>query len=257
MAKSPKTKIFLEEPKDQQQRFFRVPNWFDLKQWLEYADRLGEHGAEIDRKSDWVDKWGERFAWDVGDWLLEGEAGKLPMRQLKEYADQKFPEYAWHTLRNWKVTCRAIESSRRQDGREGRGWLPFSTHQVVEKYPPEQQEQFLQAAVERNLSVAALKHVIKTEFGSKGMGGRDTRKGRVWVPVTIKVPVKDHEHLTRLAGAKGFMKRHGKPDPAYDYYRMPGDVATLLWWMASGYYKEHKAELDALLKPANPVSSAK
>src|SRR6266436_398232 len=125
MAKRPKLKIFVEPEPDPQLKFFRIPNPFELEQWLEYADRLAEHDREMFKTADWLETWDERFPWDVGDWLLEGEEGKLPIKKLKEYAAQKFPRHKWKTLRNWKVTARAIESSRRRDGRDGRAWVDF------------------------------------------------------------------------------------------------------------------------------------
>ncbi|HWZ97287.1 MAG TPA: hypothetical protein VN025_05955 [Candidatus Dormibacteraeota bacterium] len=224
-----------------QAKFFNMPNPFELEQWLEHADRLAEHAKDMAKTADWLNTWGERFQWDIGDWLLDGEAGRLPVKKLKEYAAQKFPRRSWHTLENWKVTARAIESSRRRDGRsEGVAWLPFSTHQIVAKYDPELQDQFLQEAFDRKLSGQALKRVIRESLGR-------SPKEKKWVPVTIKVPADSHELLNRLAQAKGFRKRaRGSDDP----FRPPADVATTIWWMAGQYYKEHKAELDALLKPA-------
>ena len=233
-----------------QQRFFNVPNPFDKDGWLVYGTKLGEHVGYVDRKTEDLAKLNGWFPWDVGDWLLEGERGRIPMKQLEAYAAEQFPRYGWHTLRNWKVTARAIESSRRRDGREGRDSLSYSVNQVVEKYDPELQDIFLDKAVEGHLTVRGLKAEIKAYWKS---GERVEREPK-WIAVTIKVPTTEHSFLKALALAKELHKK--KPSNYDDGSGIAGgrpgthlpDVGSVIWWMASQYYKEHKTELDTLLK---------
>ena len=128
--------------------FFKLPNFFNKSLWLEHFQHLGRHvqshGANQQRLGEQM----RCFPWDVGDLLLEGEEGKVPIKEMKHLCDWHLPNYKWKTLRNWKVTARAVKSSRRRDGREGRAYLDFSLHQAVEKYLPEIQEKLLHMAVD-------------------------------------------------------------------------------------------------------------
>jgi hypothetical protein len=233
-----------------QRKFFNVPNPFDKDAWLDYADRLGKHVSYVDTETERLAKQNGWLSWDVGDLLLEGERGKVPIKELEAIAAVRFPRHRWKTLRNWKVTARAIEPSRRRDGRGGRDSLSYSLHQVVEKFNPELQDIFLEKASEGRLSIGGLKREIKAYWKS---GERVEREPK-WVAVTIKVPTREHGWLGALALAK---QLHKKKPRNYDDGSgiaggIPGtllpDVPSVIWWMAGQYYKEHKAELDAILK---------
>lgn len=147
-----------------QASFFKRPiDWFRVDIWREWGQHLGKRGkdhyaveldlnekqAAIIEKAGWL-------MWDVGDWLVAAELGGMKMSQLRREAAEIFPHREWKTLRNWKVTSSAIESSRRRDGRQGREgldhWeklpiLSYSMHKEVEKFPPEVQEELLAYAV--------------------------------------------------------------------------------------------------------------
>jgi hypothetical protein len=145
-----------------QKSFFKV-NWFRVDIWREWGQHLGESGKnhyadelELNEKQAAIVEKAGWLMWDVGDWLLAAELGGMKMSQMKKETAEIFPHRKWKTLRNWKVTSRAIESSRRRDGRQGREGLEheqpvpvlsYSMHQQVEKFPPETQEELLRDAV--------------------------------------------------------------------------------------------------------------
>jgi hypothetical protein len=143
--------IFARVPKPEpagQQTFFKMPNPFDLELWQTYAKYLSAHGRDLDKKEEQLTEKCGWEIWDIGDLLLEGEEGGLSMKKLRKEAEQFWPKRKWKTLRNYKVTSKAIESSRRRDGREGRPSLPYSLHQVVEQFEPEVQDYLLERAGE-------------------------------------------------------------------------------------------------------------
>ncbi len=150
---------------DTQAAFFKV-NWFRLDIWREWGQHLGQRGkdhyaVELDlneKQAAVIEKAGW-LMWDVGDWLVAAELGGMKMSQLKREAAKIFPHREWKTLRRWKMTSKAIESSRRRDGRQGREgldhWetlpvLSYSIHKEVEKFPPDYQDELLAIAVEWN-----------------------------------------------------------------------------------------------------------
>jgi hypothetical protein len=165
-------KKILVEPNGQA-KFFEMPNPFDLELWDAYGDYLADHRRELDKEQDrFAEQFEEKcgwFNWDVGDWLLEGEDGGVPGKELKRWAESKFAKHrrrSWKTMKNWKVTARAFrqvdgEPSRRRDGREGRAAISYSNHQLVEQFPPATQDLLLDVALDRNFGHDGLKEYIK------------------------------------------------------------------------------------------------
>jgi hypothetical protein len=146
-----------------QAAFFKV-NWFRVDIWREWGQHLGGRGKnhyadelELNEKQAAIVEKAGWLMWDVGDWLVAAELGGMKMSQLRREAAGIFPHREWKTLRHWKMTSKAIESSRRRDGRQGREgldhWeklpiLSYSMHKEVEKFPPQYQDELLAIAVE-------------------------------------------------------------------------------------------------------------
>ena len=240
-----------------------IPNGFEKELWRIRGRYMAAHGIDLCKKEEELAERLGWFMWDMGDWLLEGEEGGLSTKQLRREAGEICPSRTWHTMENWKVTSRAIEPSRRRDGREGRASLPYSLHKVVEKFAPEVQDQLLEMAVAgdpalmhkdgtfRPFTVKSLGNKIwhMQRIGKLPKTGRDlTRKVRPkkFTSVRVKVTVSDHEKFMALAVAKCLYEP--KPRWGDNPWRLTHapDVGAVIAWMAGEYIKEHKPELKAL-----------
>jgi len=142
--------------------FLNVPNSFDRGGWRLYGKYIGAHGSDLAKKEAALAEECGWLMWDIGDWLLEGEEGGLNRKTLRREAEQIIINRKWQTLKNWKVTSRAIESSRRRDGREGRPSLPYSVHKEVEKFDADYQDSMLAEAVEQDArTVTAFRALVQ------------------------------------------------------------------------------------------------
>jgi hypothetical protein len=156
-----------------QPKFFEMPNDFHLPLWKDYGRQLLKaHG---------------QMQWDIGDWLIEGEdEGKLSAADLKRHAltATKY-RWAWQTLKNFKVTARAIPPSRRRDGQDGRPELSYSMHVEIAKFEDaEIQEKLLaMATTERSLALGR-DHMEAARFKRKD--GSEDYSYHVSVPMSVK-----------------------------------------------------------------------
>ena len=237
--------IFAKVPKPEpagQQTFFKMPNPFELEQWKVYGKYLSAHGRVLAKNEEVLAEKCGWFMWDIGDWLLEGEEAGMPTKKLRKYAEEICRHRAWKTMRNWKVTSRAIESSRRRDGREGRESLPYSVHQIIEQFDPEIQEQFLHDGPKTKDGMRKYvrdwreQEKLKRErdkFDRELAAGRPYRIGQddATKPksLNIKVYAAEYDTLNKLSWMK-----FGNHWPK-----------TMFLWMAREYWREHKADMDA------------
>src|ERR1700730_6277845 len=105
-----------------QPKLLEMPTDFQLRYWKNRLRHLlRAHG---------------QMQWDIGDLLIEGEdKGKLIEADLKRHAlTATQNRWAWKTLRNFKVTARAIPASRRRDGHDGRPEVSYSMHVDAAKF---------------------------------------------------------------------------------------------------------------------------
>jgi hypothetical protein len=242
-----------------QAKFFEMPNAFEHAQWRDFGRHLMRHEQDLEEKQD-------SLPWKIGDWLVEGVEGGLKSRVLKRDAlGITQGKYSWGTLGNFMTVSSSIEPSRRREN------LDYSMHQLVARFSVENQERLLDMATSGNPKVTTrhgnpvpytfrpFKDLIMgmQERGELPMTTRKPIEAR-FVVVNIKIPVAEHSFLKTLALAKQF---HKKKPANYDdgsgiYGGRPGthlpDVGSVIWWMASQYYKEHKTELDSL--PKQPKS---
>jgi hypothetical protein len=233
--------IFAKVPKPEpagQQTFFKIPN-FELEQWKVYGKYLSAHGRVLAKSEEVLAEKCGWFMWDSDDWLVDGEQGGMPTKKLRRYAEEICPHRAWKTMRNWKVTAKAIEPSRRRDGREGRESLPYSVHQIIEQFDPEIQEQLLQDGPKTKDGMRKYvrdrqeqdtfkreqaKFVQEVAAGRRYQIGQDKPKS-----LNLKVSPAEYNRLYELSWMK-----FGNHWPK-----------TMFLWMACEYWREHKAELEA------------
>jgi len=190
-----------------QAKFFEMPIPFERELWRVHGRYLTAHGQDLSKEEKKLAEKLGWFMWDMGDWLLEGEKG-LSRKQLRQEAQKICPHRAWQTLKNWKITARAIESSRRRDGREGRRSLEYSLHKEVEKFDPDLQEELLAVADERPYTVNEFRAYVKTRHKFNGMLLPNTKTGTVavlqdqmkWVNVKVRLKKAQYAFLRAING---------------------------------------------------------
>jgi hypothetical protein len=150
-----------------------MPDGFQLKEWKNrLRELLRAHG---------------QTQWEIGDILIEGEdQGKLMEADLKRYALTATQyRWAWKTLRNFKVTARAIPPSRRRDGRNGLPELSYSMHVEIAKFKdPAVQERLLVMATTERSHALGIDHMEAARFKRKD--GSDDYSYHVSVPMSVK-----------------------------------------------------------------------
>lgn len=150
-------------PRANKARAALVAGWgpsvdLDYPQWLAIGKRLGM----LARCSQW---------W-LGDWLLYGTR-----RWGERYTDAaNVTGYDVHTLRNMVYVASRFSLSRRRDN------LTWSHHAAIASLPPEEQDGWLDQAVEKRFSVADLRlelRVAKRQLlrGAEGSGAKPAPKG--------------------------------------------------------------------------------
>jgi hypothetical protein len=89
--------------------------------------------------------------WLIGDWMAYGE------RVWGQTYEQVAAEtgYSYQTLRDYAWVARHVDLSTRIDK------LSFSHHRLVAAQPPDEQRQWLEYAVENNLSLSQLRQAIE------------------------------------------------------------------------------------------------
>jgi hypothetical protein len=228
--------------------YANLPDWshlFSLESWKRKGEKLVRDNAKETDQSIWA----------IGDWLVEADViGRLPDTKLKEHAE-KITKKAWKTLRNYKVTCRAIPptSSRRRDG------LSYSIHDLVAKFDQHYQTTALDRAEElqsdwksrgkKTYPVAEFKKELKrlqqmgslprdenTNNGSERKENPSDPNVPLDVEVLVRLTTPLHELLTRLAFA-----RYGTHTPK-----------KLIGEMFMKYWTDHKDELKAMLAAEDP-----
>lgn len=154
-----------------------------------------------------------QMQWDIGDHLIEGEdQGKLAEADLKRHALAATQNrWAWKTLRNFKVTARAIPPSRRRDGHDGRREVSYSIHAEIAKFKDaETQERLLEMAA-TGWSLAPGADYLETARFTRKDGSEDFR-AHVQIPMTVedlKARIKDMQNKGELPATK----RTAPPEP--------------------------------------------
>ena len=150
-----------------------MPNDFHLPLWKDYGRQLLKaHG---------------QMQWDIGDWLIEGEdEGKLSAADLKKHAlAATRNRWEWKTLRNFKVTARAIPASRRRDGQDGRLEVSYSMHVEIAKFKDAAvQERLLELAATGSTTARGADHRETARFQRKD--GSDDFHAHVQIPITVE-----------------------------------------------------------------------
>lgn len=92
-----------------------------------------------------------RAPWIIGDLMNYGELkfGPTSWQVLDECIVQ------YHTLENWRWVCRQYEPSRRRES------LSWSHHETVARMPDKQQDEWLDIAERKRLSVHDLRYAVK------------------------------------------------------------------------------------------------
>jgi hypothetical protein len=133
--------------------------------------------------------------WTIGDWLAYGlnlQYGDIPKLADRFGRDEK-------TLHHYKQICEKFEFTRRRVD------LTFGHHEAVRALTSYEQDQALAYAAEQNLSVAALRKLIKGETSPALPSGLDTDKSYKAMkrlsrrdPATLKPEEREEAHLHLL-----------------------------------------------------------
>ncbi len=218
---------------DEQLRFDigPVPVYFVPDVWQQYGRLLAAHDQEegpaalrelqrvlkekLRGKNVRFKRVETQIQWAWGDWLLQGEAGGMKQKQLKEEA-LGISGYEWGTLKNFKSISSRFPTSRRRDD------LTWSHHSLIASLDDKTQDRLLDRAIEEKLSHGKLKAEVK----------RRGRPGDWWwdTPV-LKVRPNSrslYEFLVALAKAR----KVRSPD-------------VMLWNLAAEHVRENKDKLIA------------
>jgi len=223
--------------------------YFSVGEWLDEGRELVKHGKYLANQE-------SCRQWGIGDWLLKGEGGvQARALRTKEFKRQalKITRYkSWGALKNLMTISRRVPESRRRDGREGRQYLAYSIHQeIAKKFDDEEtQERLLDFAakgVERcvgrpedwrsglPMPVRILQRHIREmqDCGELPKTGKDRhRKKALEGHILLKIWVPNTFHSKLRAWAEFKFKK--------------SSAAKMLAWLAEEYFKEHKADLEAL-----------
>jgi hypothetical protein len=150
-----------------------IPIYFVPDVWQQYGKLLAAHDQEegpasIDRlrkqlteklrgKNVRFKRIETQIQWAWGDWLLQGEAGGMKQKQLKEEA-LRISGYEWGTLKNFKSIAKRFEASRRRDG------LTWSHHAMLAPLDDKMQDELLDKAVQEEFSRGQLSNHFRKNY---------------------------------------------------------------------------------------------
>ncbi len=275
------TQPALPRSKSEQLKFCEPAICFSTDAWLDEGKELEKYDKDLENRADLLQ-------WDIGDWLLKGEEGGVKTKALKAKDFQKYAlkitkRKSWGVLKNLKSVAANVEESRRRDGREGRKFLSYSMHVEIAKFDDEKQEELLQIAEEgyhsfsydpkvhasfsppapqKVVSVSDLQRTIAImqERGELPMTPAQKRRKEKakekWQALKIRISDDSYKQLERLSNAK-YGKPYGWRGRSKQFERAClQQVSTFVSWMAAEYYKEHRAELEAMVAGSDVKDAA-
>src|SRR6266446_5649490 len=167
----------------------------------QFINSVEEKASKHDENSELLSDYRSLMAWAIGDFLVAGVKGGLKPRVLKRHVREILgnrKSLAWGTISNYMVTCKAIEFSRRRES------LSFSHHVEVAKYPPEEQDRYLERAAAVRVSVREFKKMVhelqrqKMTMEERVAQAAKEKPLRLW----IEVSEKERDQLREIARAK-------------------------------------------------------